>query len=200
MYLGARRFAEYYVPAAALAGGLLLRDAGLPSWPRSLGRGLIPAALTLTIALQLRDDIPLITGPSPFTPSQWEAEGAWLRDHAAPGEMIYNASWDSFPFLVWHAPGLRYLTGLDPHYLKYGNPAKYEVWQRIQNTGPDEPQDPAPVIRDWFGARWVVVDRWMTGLAARLFRSPEAELVLQSPSGGLFRLRDRPGGALGAED
>ena len=84
------------------------------------------------------------------------AKGAlWMRANVPAGEMVFNTDWDDFPRLFYYDPTHVYTSGLDPSYLYEQSPELSELYVRV-TTGEEE--DPAPIIRDKFRARWVFSD------------------------------------------
>jgi len=84
------------------------------------------------------------------------AKGAlWMRANVPAGEMVFNTDWDDFPRLFYYDPTHVYTSGLDPSYLYEQSPELSDLYVRI-TTGEEE--DPAPIIRDKFRARWVFSD------------------------------------------
>ncbi len=80
---------------------------------------------------------------------------AWMRANIPAGEMVFNTDWDDFPRLFYYDPTHVYVSGLDPTYLLDQNPELSKLYEKI-TTGNEE--DPAPLIRDRFGSRWVFSD------------------------------------------
>ena len=78
-----------------------------------------------------------------------------MRANVPAGQMVFNTDWDDFPRLLYYDPTHIYITGLDPTYLLDKNPDLSKLYERI-TTGEEE--DPGPLIRDKFGARWVFSD------------------------------------------
>ena len=72
-----------------------------------------------------------------------------------PGQLIFNTDWDDFPRLFYFDPSHYYVSGLDPSYLFDKNPDLSRLYERI-TLGTEE--DPGPLIRDRFGARYVFSD------------------------------------------
>ena len=70
-------------------------------------------------------------------------------------QLVFNTDWDDFPRLFYYDPTHRYITGLDPTYLYDRDPALSKLYDRI-TLGKEE--DPGPLIRDRFGARYVFSD------------------------------------------
>ena len=89
-------------------------------------------------------------------PRDYYAKGAaWMRANIPPGEMVFNTDWDDFPRLFYFDPTHVYTSGLDPTYLLDKNADLSRLYDKI-TTGDEE--DPGPLIRDRFGARWIFSD------------------------------------------
>src|ERR1041385_6876932 len=89
-------------------------------------------------------------------PRDHYAKGAlWMRANVPAGEMVFNTDWDDFPRLIYYDPTHVYASGLAPSYLHEKNPDLSYLYVKI-TTG--EQEDPGPLIRDKFGARWVFSD------------------------------------------
>ena len=89
-------------------------------------------------------------------PRNYYARGAsWMRSNIPPGEIVFNTDWDDFPRLFYFDPSHVYVSGLDPTYLLDKNAELSRLYDRI-TLG--EEDDPGPLIRDRFGARWVFSD------------------------------------------
>jgi hypothetical protein len=78
-----------------------------------------------------------------------------MRANLEPGQIIFNTDWDDFPRLFYYDPAHAYVSGLDPTYLYDQDPALSRLYERI-TLGEEE--DPGPLIRDRFGARYVFTD------------------------------------------
>ena len=89
-------------------------------------------------------------------PRDHYAKGAfWMRANVPAGELVFNTDWDDFPRLFYYDPTHVYTSGLDPTYLLDKNAELSKLYDRI-TTGGEE--DPGPLIRDKFGARWIFSD------------------------------------------
>ena len=89
-------------------------------------------------------------------PRDYYSRGAaWMRTNIPPGQMVFNTDWDDFPRLFYYDPSHVYASGLDPTYLMDKNADLSRLYDRI-TTGEEE--DPGPLIRDRFGARWIFSD------------------------------------------
>jgi hypothetical protein len=67
--------------------------------------------------------------------------------------MIFNTNWDTFPALFFYNPDYSYVAGLDPTYLYNRDPELWRVYESITNS---EQEDAAQLIRERFGAEYVV--------------------------------------------
>jgi hypothetical protein len=89
-------------------------------------------------------------------PRDYYAKGAaWMRANIPPGERVFNTDWDDFPRLFYYDQTHVYTSGLDPTYLMDKDADLSRLYDRI-TTGEEE--DPGPLIRDRFGARWIFSD------------------------------------------
>ena len=76
-------------------------------------------------------------------------------DNIPKGELIFNCTWDDFPKLFFYNTKHRYVYGLDPNYLYSENPELYKLLKDLTEGKID---DPAPMIREKFGARYIFAD------------------------------------------
>jgi hypothetical protein len=89
------------------------------------------------------------------THDYYAAGADWMRENVPPGQLIFNTDWDDFPRLFYFDPTHYYVSGLDPNYLYDKNQELSRLYDRI-TLGQEE--DPGPLIRDRFGARYVFSD------------------------------------------
>ena len=118
----------------------------------------------------------------------------WMRDNVPPGQFIFNTDWDDFPRLFYFDPSHYYVSGLDPSYLFDKDPDLSRLYDRI-TLGQEE--DPGPLIRDRFGARYVFSDNSITTFSS--MRERAAGLILftrtrnaRSCTFGIRRLEENP--------
>lgn len=117
---------------------------------------------------------------------------AYLGQHGQPGDVVLNTHWTDFVQLVWHDPRFRYASGLDGHYLLYGeNAAQFEFWFALRDIDNFEGQIVGLLAMEHFDARWIVVPAASTYVAELLQRDPHAHQVVASEDGWLFELRAR---------
>jgi hypothetical protein len=117
------------------------------------------AVLVIIINFNVRETRKSIEGDA--APDHYEASMAWIRENVPPGEMVFNTDWDDFPKMFYYDTKHAYASGLDPTYLLdrdkqlKRNPQLAELYKKITLGNED---DPAPLIRDQFGARYVFSD------------------------------------------
>jgi len=88
-------------------------------------------------------------------PDHYKAGMQWVRSNVQAGDIIFNTDWDDFPRMFYFDPTHRYVSGLDTAYLYDRNPDLSKMYERI-TLGKED--DPGPLIRDRFGARYVFTD------------------------------------------
>ncbi|HET6853964.1 MAG TPA: hypothetical protein VFH46_16795 [Pyrinomonadaceae bacterium] len=117
--------------------------------------GVVAVALVLSIFLffNVRTTVKDIGDSEPH--DYYRAGAEWMRTHIPPGQIVFNTDWDDFPRLFYYDASHYYVTGLDPSYLFDKNPGLSQLYDRI-TLGQEE--DPGPLIRDRFGARYIFSD------------------------------------------
>ena len=182
-----RRIAEYWPPFAVLFAAFTLQPwlEGLRAYPRRLPpeileelepfldreatpaenvdsfRELVPTIAALSVALvlciflffNLRQTVHEIRESEPH--DYYRAGAEWLRNHVPPGQVVFNTDWDDFPRLFYYDSSHYYVSGLDPNYLYDKDPDLSSLYERI-TLGKED--DPGPLIRDRFSARYVFSD------------------------------------------
>ncbi|MFN2479988.1 MAG: hypothetical protein ABR554_00710 [Pyrinomonadaceae bacterium] len=88
-------------------------------------------------------------------PEEYRAGMEWIRANVPAGEIVFNTDWDDFPKLFFYDPTHRYVSGLDPTYLYDAN---HELSKLYEEITLGKVKDPAPLIRERFGARYVFTD------------------------------------------
>jgi len=176
-----RRIAEYWPPFAVLFAAFSIQPwfEGIRSYPRRLPpdileelepfldqsrtivREWIPTIAALSVALvlsiilffNLRGTVHEIQESEPH--EFYRAGIEWLRTNVPPGQVVFNTDWDDFPRLFYFDSTHYYVSGLDPNYLYDKDPDLSRLYDRITLGTQD---DPGPLIRDRFGARYVFSD------------------------------------------
>jgi asparagine N-glycosylation enzyme membrane subunit Stt3 len=166
------RFTEYWPPFAVLFAAFTVgalwearrravwpSEGGVPSprpGPRqALALTAASAALATAMVYNLYVARSVIATVEEKKARDHYAEGMhWVQQHIPLGAMIYNLNWDDFPKLFYYDTSHAYVAGLDPVYFADKNPELSRLYERIR-AGLEA--DPAPLIRDRFGASYVVV-------------------------------------------
>lgn len=122
-------------------------------WARTIAAGIVALTLGIILFFNLRQAAVEIGTSKPH--DHYARASAWMRANIPANELIFNTDWDDFPRLFYYDPTHRYVSGLDPSYLYDKDPKLSRLYDRI---GQGEEEDPGPLIRDRFGARYVFTD------------------------------------------
>ncbi len=107
------------------------------------------------------------------------------------GEIIFNCTWDDFPKLFFFNTKHRYVYGLDPNYLYTADPQLYKLLKDLTEGKID---DPAPLIRDRFGANYIFADaKENTDMIARAMVSGWVEMIYEDDEARLIKIREVKG-------
>lgn len=112
-------------------------------------------------------------------------------DNIPPGERIYNTNWDDFPKLFFFNTKHAYVYGLDPNYLFSENPDLYKL---LVDLNDGKINDPAPVIREKFGANYIFTDAKENGdLIAKALESGWVEIIYEDDEARILKIRPQKG-------
>jgi hypothetical protein len=117
----------------------------------------------------------------------YQAGAGWLRANVPAGQRVFNTDWDDFPRLFYYDSTHYYISGLDPTYLFDQNPDLSRLYERI-TLGKEE--DPGPLIRDRFGARYVFSDNAHHDFFASARGSGWFEIVYEDEQCTIMHIRD----------
>jgi len=120
---------------------------------RAIAVSCVALALSLFLFFNLRATVKEIGQSESHDYYRTGAE--WMRNNVPPGQIIFNTDWDDFPRLFYFDSSHYYVSGLDPSYLYDKDPDLSHLYERI-TLGREE--DPGPLIRNRFGARYVFSD------------------------------------------
>jgi len=120
---------------------------------KTIVAGVIACALGVVLLFNLKATVKEIGTSEPH--NFYEAGAKWLRANVPPQEIVFNTDWDDFPRLFYFDETHYYVSGLDPSYLYDRDPVLSRLYERI-TLGKED--DPGPLIRDRFGARYVFTD------------------------------------------
>jgi hypothetical protein len=186
------RFVEYYAPFAVLSAGLLWRDALRQRTPGRFARAALPALLVAALAWGMVKGANTVREGAG---ARYDGVADFMRhiDAHDPNPIVFNTRWSDFQQMVFWSERARYVAGLDGNYLLYGaDPRHFRVWFDISSGARANRDDNAALIRDTFGAGWVVVSFLQGNIAESLSRDPDAHLVMERPyEGWLFAIKPR---------
>lgn len=112
-------------------------------------------------------------------------------DNIPKGEIIFNCTWDDFPKLFFYNTKHRYVYGLDPNYLYSEN---QELYTSLKDLTEGKVDDPAPVIREKFGANYIFADaKENTDMIAKALESGWVEVIYEDDEARLLKIRAEKG-------
>jgi hypothetical protein len=120
---------------------------------RTVAVAVVALALSVFLFFNLRAAMDEISRSSPH--DHYRAGATWMRANIPPGQLIFNTKWDDFPRLFYFDETHNYVLGLDPSYLFDKQPDLSRLYDRITMG---QETDPARLIRDRFGSRYVFTD------------------------------------------
>jgi len=115
----------------------------------------------------------------------------WAKEEIPEGERIFNCNWDDFPKLFFYDTKHNYVYGLDPNYLFTENP---ELSKLIPDLTSGKIEDPAPIIREKFGARFIFTDaKENEDMVAKCLESGWCEVTYEDDEAMFLKIRDVKG-------
>ncbi|MBA4185421.1 MAG: hypothetical protein H0X49_15625 [Acidobacteria bacterium] len=115
----------------------------------------------------------------------------WAKENIPEGERIFNCNWDDFPKLFFYDTKHNYVYGLDPNYLFTENP---DLSKLIPDLTSGKIEDPAPVIHEKFGARFIFTDaKENEDMVAKCLESGWCEMVYKDDEAMFLKIRDVKG-------
>lgn len=155
---------------------------------RLIGAAVIAVLLGVVLLFNLRVTVADIRSSEPH--SHYRAGAEWMRANVTPAQIVFNTDWDDFPRLFYYDSSHNYVSGLDPTYLFDRDPALSKLYDRI--TLGDE-EDPGPLIRDRFGARYVFTDNGHDKFFNNAIESGWFDIVYEDVECTILRIREQKG-------
>jgi hypothetical protein len=157
---------------------------------RVIWQAIAVAVVTVTLGvflfLNLRATFKDIASSEPHQHYRGGAE--WMRANIAPRQIVFNTDWDDFPRLFYYDPDHVYVSGLDPTYLFDKDAGLSKLYDRI-TLGEEE--DPGPLIRDRFGARYVFTDNSHDDFFDNAQASGWFEVIYEDKDCTVLHIRDQ---------
>ncbi len=198
MFFKWRRFVEYWPPFAILFAAFTFNspaEAETAAAPQSNTSARSPrttafatAVFVLALGILSLRNLWLARKELREEPNPYNLQGAaeWLKANTPEGAIVFNTNWDQFPMLFYYDQHNVYVTGLDTRYLAEHNPPLWDVYERITEG---EESDPAPLIRDRFGARYVVTGNESSDFLDVVNDSGDLDIVYKDKNALVLRLR-----------
>ena len=152
----------------------------------TLGVSFVAVLLGVVMFFNIRATIKDIASSEPH--EFYKAGAEWMGANVAPNQIIFNTDWDDFPRLFYYDPSHSYVSGLDPTYLYDRDPALSRLYDRI-TLGHEE--DPGPLIRDRFGARYVFSDNSHDDFFDNARNSGWFDIVYEDKDCTILHVRDQ---------
>ncbi len=115
----------------------------------------------------------------------------WANENIPEGERIFNCNWDDFPKLFFLDSKHNYVYGLDPNYLYTKNP---EIYKLIGEITSGKIEDPAPIIREKFGANYVMSDaKENEDFIKNCLESGWCEMAYEDDEARILKIREEKG-------
>ncbi len=155
----------------------------------------VAVVLAVVLFFNLRVTVKDIASSEPH--NYYKAGADWMRANIPPRQIVFNTDWDDFPRLFYYDETHYYVSGLDPTYLFDKNPDLSRLYERI-TLGKEE--DPGPLIRDRFGARYVFTDNSHHDFFTNAKESGWFEIVFEDPQCTIMHIRDEKAVAPGKDE
>ena len=156
------------------------------SWMRTVAVDFVALVLGAFLFFNLRATVNDIGVGEPH--NYYKAGADWMRANIPPGQIIFNTDWDDFPRLIYFDSTHNYVSGLDPSYLFDKHPDLSRLYERI-TLGQEE--DPGPLIRDRFGARYVFSDNTHHEFFEHAQQSGWFDIVYEDTQCTIMYIRDQ---------
>ena len=197
LYKNSWRFVDYYAPFVCLAAGLVLRDSRSLWLPRMRVQAMAFAGAGALAMLCGWRSLEVIDRTPKTPPTKYAELAAHLERDGEPEDIVLNTRWADFVQLVWHSPRFRYASGLDGHYLLYGDDEdQFDFWFDLRDPDNFVGEDVSRLAIERFGARWMIVPGHRDDLVPLVRRGAYAHEVYAGEDGWLFRLEREPGARL----
>lgn len=198
MLFESRRFVEYF-PAFALLFGAVAIGRGDIQWGDYLPKIIRGRARFGVYFILFALPVFLLAGKT-VTSTYRDVQDAvdvgylagasqWLQSNTPAGSMVFQTDWDDFTYLYFNNTHNTYLVGLDPTYLQVADPNLWNLWVSITQGMVERP---SVLIRERFGARYVVSDTNHEAFAESANNDPNMRLVYQDRTSLVWQVGDEP--------
>jgi hypothetical protein len=161
-------------------------EADLKTLWRTIVLAAVAVSLGVALFFNLRNTIDDIRKSKPH--DYYRAGAEWMQTNVPAGQLVFNTDWDDFPRLFYYDPAHAYVSGLDPTYLYDKDPALSDLYESI-TLGKED--DPGPLIRDRFGARYVFTDNSHDDFYEAAMASGWFELIYEDKDCTILHILDQ---------
>ncbi len=166
--------------------GITPRDSDITGLFRTMGLGFVTALIAVLLFFNIWAMSRDIATSAKH--DNYQAGAEWMRANVPAGERVFNTDWDDFPRLFYFDPAHNYVSGLDPTYLYDKDKSLSELYDGI-TLGREE--DPGPLIRDRFGARYVFTDNSHDDFFLNARESGWFEIIYEDSDCTILQIRDQ---------
>lgn len=152
---------------------------------KTIGAAIVATLLGIALFFNLQVTIKDIAMSEPH--NYYRAGAEWMKANVPAGQRIFNTDWDDFPRLFYYDPNHSYISGLDPNYLYDEDASLSRLYDRITLGDQD---DPGPLIRDRFGARFIFTDNGHDRFYSVAMESGWFEIVYEDEDCTILHIRD----------
>ena len=153
---------------------------------RTIGVAVVALVLSIFLFFNLRATVEEIGRSESH--DFYRAGAEWMRANIPRGQIVFNTDWDDFPRLFYFDETHYYVSGLDPSYLFDKNADLSRLYDQI-TLGREE--DPGPLIRDRFGARYVFSDNGHDDFFQHARASGWFDIVYEDAQCTIMYIRDQ---------
>lgn len=136
-----------------------------------------------------------------LAPDHLAQAASWLEERSEPGDLVFNTHWDTFGPLFARNRTNHYLGGMDPIFQYALDPGTYWTFHHLStdvatdvtcplpDCTPDQVVDTWSVLREGFGARWILVEpRRNPRLSLFLLEDERFRLALETQREAVFEI------------
>jgi hypothetical protein len=166
-------------------------DGRAPLFKKSRGLRLgLGAGLALLLALlgvRTYRDFSKLAQIEAIYNGHFQTVGAWMRENIPSGETVFHSNWSDSQYLIGMNPQNDYFVTLDPIYMYYWNPQKYNLYRDIAFG---RSKDPYALLKDEFDTRYGYVGKnYFSGLINQIRPDPRFQVMAEDGLGLVFKLK-----------
>jgi hypothetical protein len=129
MLITSRRFIDQWIAISLLFAASVLKNLGVARHKMTLELWSCVCFGILGCALNVERTVRMVRH-SGLHEEQYQGAAYWLKENTPSGQLVYNSSWDDFPFLFFYNSSNAYVNGLDTGYLYAVSPQLATTYDR----------------------------------------------------------------------